>query len=94
MEKKKFIEEMMYSGLWEDRACSEKERQNSIKEANNIYDAHFAESKTKINKLYHEITKLKRKNEKLQYLVDNPYLLDNKTAFKPTATPIRSNKLE
>ena len=91
MKKKKFIEEMMHSGLWEDRACSEKAREKAIQEANKLYDAHFAESKTKINELYHEIAKIKRKNEKLQYLVDNPYLLDNKTAFKPTATPIRSN---
>ena len=37
----KFIKEMMEIGAWEDRACSETERQNAIKAAEELYDRHL-----------------------------------------------------
>ena len=47
LDKKQFIKNMMHTGLWEDRACSIKERQNAIIEANKLYDNHFAKLKNK-----------------------------------------------
>ena len=38
----KFIKEMMEIGAWEDRAGSETERNNAIKEANELYNKHLA----------------------------------------------------
>lgn len=39
----KFIKKMMELGAMEDRACSELERNNAIKEAKELYNKHLAE---------------------------------------------------